>query len=125
MPVDPVNTSFQAYTQTAREAREEGGADFLKDLLKGVSFVGGVAVRGLSVAVSKSSPGAGALLGGLGGGGLGGGAGGLAGVDPNDPASLLNLQIQMQRELQIFSMLSNIAKTEHETQMAAVRNMRP
>lgn len=116
--IKPVNTSFQAFTQSARESRQSDGSGFMKGLMDGVSVVGAVAGKGLSLAVAKNAPGAAGLLGagGLGGGGVG---------DANDLNGLLNTQIQLQRELQVFSMLSNIAKTEHETRMAAVRNMRP
>jgi len=37
---------------------------------------------------------------------------------------LLQLQNQMQVQNQQFSTLSNVSKTEHETRMAAVRNIR-
>lgn len=39
-------------------------------------------------------------------------------------AELLRLQNQIQIQNQQFSTLSNVAKTEHETRMAAVRNIR-
>ena len=38
---------------------------------------------------------------------------------------LMEIQIRAQKELQIMTMQSNLAKTEHDTRMAAVRNMRP
>jgi hypothetical protein len=38
---------------------------------------------------------------------------------------LFELQRRLQHENQIFSTLSNVSKTNHETRMAAVRNMRP
>jgi hypothetical protein len=39
-------------------------------------------------------------------------------------AELLNKQIEMQQQMQLVSMFSNIEKSRHETQMAAVRNIR-
>lgn len=39
-------------------------------------------------------------------------------------ADLLNKQIEMQQQMQMVSMFSNIEKSRHETQMAAVRNIR-
>jgi hypothetical protein len=39
--------------------------------------------------------------------------------------ALMKIQEQLQRENQVFSLMSNISKTNHETRMAAVRNMRP
>ena len=41
-----------------------------------------------------------------------------------DYGQLLALQIQMQQEMQRVSMESNIEKSRHETQMAAIRNIR-
>jgi hypothetical protein len=37
---------------------------------------------------------------------------------------LLTQQMAMQREMMIVSMISNVERTKHETQMAPVRNMR-
>lgn len=45
------------------------------------------------------------------------------GVD-SQYAELLNKQIEMQQQMQLVSMFSNIEKSRHETQMAAVRNIR-
>ncbi len=39
-------------------------------------------------------------------------------------AALLNQQIQAQMQMQLLSFESNIEKSKHETQMAAIRNMR-
>lgn len=39
-------------------------------------------------------------------------------------ADLLNKQMEMQQQMQLVSMFSNIEKSRHETQMAAVRNIR-
>lgn len=39
-------------------------------------------------------------------------------------ASLLQMQIDAQKDLQVVSMLSNVEKSKHETQMAAIRNIR-
>ncbi|HEY8747714.1 MAG TPA: hypothetical protein VIM11_07060 [Tepidisphaeraceae bacterium] len=41
-----------------------------------------------------------------------------------DPMQLLQLQEQIQTQSQIFNTMSNVSKTEHETRMAAVRNMK-
>jgi hypothetical protein len=41
-----------------------------------------------------------------------------------DLTSLLNTQIQIQQQMQVISMASNIAKSQHETEMAPIRNMR-
>ena len=37
----------------------------------------------------------------------------------------LSGDIEDQRELQRFTMVTNLAKTQHDSRMAAVRNMRP
>lgn len=45
--------------------------------------------------------------------------------DPTgDLGSLLQQQIQIQLEMQVWTARSNIARSEHEIQMAPVRNMR-
>ena len=48
----------------------------------------------------------------------------LVGGGSSDLTNLLNMQIQIQREMQTVSMISNIAKSQHEMEMAPVRNMR-
>jgi hypothetical protein len=45
-------------------------------------------------------------------------------VEPNQFESLLGLQMQLQREMQVYSMWTNISRTKHETDMTAIRNMR-
>lgn len=42
----------------------------------------------------------------------------------NNLTDLLNMQIQIQRQMQVISMASNIEKSRHETEMAPIRNMR-
>lgn len=46
-----------------------------------------------------------------------------SGVDPGYVA-LINKQIETQQQMQLVSMESNIEKSKHETQMAAIRNVR-
>jgi hypothetical protein len=48
----------------------------------------------------------------------------LVGAGSSDLGNLLNMQIQIQREMQVVSMLSNVHKSKHEMEMAPVRNMR-
>lgn len=48
---------------------------------------------------------------------------GVAGVD-SDYAAILNKQIALQEQMMMVSMQSNLIKTEHETKMAPVRNLR-
>ncbi|MBN8550217.1 MAG: hypothetical protein J0M12_12940 [Deltaproteobacteria bacterium] len=47
----------------------------------------------------------------------------LTGIDPNY-AALMSKQIETQQQMQLVTMESNIEKSKHETQMAAVRNIR-
>jgi hypothetical protein len=58
--------------------------------------------------------------------GLGAAAGGIAGVGniPADAGLLLAEQVRIQREMQIVTMISNVEKSKHETEMAPVRNLR-
>jgi hypothetical protein len=55
-----------------------------------------------------------------------GAAGSLAGVGniPADAGLLLAEQVRIQREMQIVTMISNVEKSKHETEMAPVRNLR-
>ncbi|HMO02337.1 MAG TPA: hypothetical protein PKD37_06215 [Oligoflexia bacterium] len=45
------------------------------------------------------------------------------GIDPTF-AGLIEAQIEAQEQLQLVSFVSNIEKSKHETQMAAIRNIR-
>jgi len=56
-------------------------------------------------------------------GGLVGQASGLGGIDSRYH-DLLNKQMEMQEQLQLVSMHSNIEKSRHESKMAAIRNVR-
>lgn len=67
-----------------------------------------------------------AKVAGMGAGPLAGIAGSTAGLSSEQATyiDLLKEQNRIQLENQVFSASSNISKTEHETRMAAVRNMR-
>ncbi len=52
-----------------------------------------------------------------------GGAKALTGID-SSYGELLDKQIEMQEQMMLVSLFSNIERTRHETRMAAVRNMR-
>lgn len=54
---------------------------------------------------------------------MAGGATQFSGIDPTY-MELLNQQIEVQQQMQLISMHSNIEKSKHETQMAAIRNLR-
>ena len=116
------NRNLLSHNSAAGESASSGPSDFMKGLSDTVSFVGSVAYKGAQIAVGRSAPGAAGLLGGLGGGGVGGLGGGGAGG--GDLGNLLQLQLEVQERMQRFTMLTNIAKTEHESRMSAVRNMR-
>lgn len=45
-------------------------------------------------------------------------------LDGGSITNLLNQQIQVQQVMQTVSMASNIARSQHETEMAPIRNMR-
>ena len=47
----------------------------------------------------------------------------MVGINP-EYAALINKQIETQTQMQLVSLYSNIEKSKHETQMAAVRNVR-
>ena len=53
----------------------------------------------------------------------GGVVGGITGINP-EYMDLINKQIEVQVQMQLVSFHSNIEKSRHETQMAAVRNVR-
>jgi hypothetical protein len=44
--------------------------------------------------------------------------------DQSELTNLLQTQIYIQTQMQVWSMQSNIAKSRHETEMAPIRNMR-
>ena len=52
-----------------------------------------------------------------------GGLGNMSGIDPMY-IDLINKQIEAQQQMQLVSFVSNIEKSRHETQMAAIRNVR-
>ena len=50
--------------------------------------------------------------------------GGVPSAATGDFASLINQQIEAQKELQSTTMVSNIERSKHETKMSAIRNIR-
>lgn len=97
--------------------------------------------------VGRGVGGLGGMLGGLGGGGLGGlggilsgigggggmgGSGGMLGGTPGPAQGGLGLsgmmamalQQQMQKQQQVFQMMSNMMKMQHQAAMAVIRNIR-
>ncbi len=45
-------------------------------------------------------------------------------IGSQDLTGLLTMQIQIQQEMQTVSMISNVERSRHETEMAPIRNMR-
>jgi len=45
-------------------------------------------------------------------------------IASQDLTGLLAMQIQIQQEMQTVSMISNVERSRHETEMAPIRNMR-
>ncbi len=82
---------------------------------------------GIASAVGSFVPGAG-IIGGLLGGlsKMGGGGSGIGGIDTslNDQMQLLQVQQQIQKETQMFNLMTNISKDKHDAAMAAIRNMK-
>jgi len=70
---------------------------------------------------SRNGIGFGGILRNLSGDSYGGGIGGS--IDPVY-SDLIAQQIQAQQQMQLVSFISNIEKSKHETQMAAIRNVR-
>ena len=123
MATDPI--SRQNFTNppqhTAEQAAQQAnaGGDFGKVMATGLGVAASLAGKALGSSVG------GPLLGGLGGGGVG--ATGIGGDLANQQAQfaeLIQIQNQMQVQNQQVTMVSNVSKTEHETRMAAVRNIR-
>ena len=48
---------------------------------------------------------------------------GASGINP-EYQDLISKQIEVQEQMQLVSLVSNVEKSKHETQMAAVRNLR-
>jgi hypothetical protein len=47
----------------------------------------------------------------------------VSGVDPS-MQNLINAQLEVQKQMMLTSMISNVHKSRHETEMAPVRNIR-
>ena len=59
------------------------------------------------------------------GGALGAGTSAIAGgAIQSDYAELISKQLEVQQQMMLVSFVSNIEKSKHETEMAAVRNIR-
>ena len=121
--VNPETDQFapvQEHSQV-QNTTSDGGAKFKQFLGGAVNIAGQLA----SSAAGAQSFGLGPLVGNLassiggGGGGLGGGA-----LDGGQLTGLLQLQNEIQRQSLIFNAETNISKTDFETKMSAVRNIK-
>ena len=120
METTPVSTELSATPVAAHSDVSTGqssGASFGKVLGAAVSVAGQLA----STVAGAQSLGIGPLA-----GSLAGGLNGSSGTDFGNQSfqDLLLQQEQIQKESAVFTSLSNISKTEHETRMSAIRNMR-
>ena len=125
MKVKPETDQFApvpVHTETAKPA-VDGGAGFKQALGGAIGIAGQLAGTMLSAQTGGLAPLVGGLLGGGGGGNVGGVGGFNLGNDPS-PADLLQLQNQIQRESLVFNAQTNISKTDHETRMSAIRNVK-
>jgi len=119
METDPISrqeltTAPQHSAQTTQPAST--GVDFGKVLTAGVGIAASVAGKSLGAS----------SIGGL----IGGGGASLGNVN-NDLdrqqvqfAEMIQIQNRMQVQNMEVTMVSNVSKTEHETRMAAVRNIK-
>jgi len=120
MKVNPQTDQFGAVPQHTENAQPKAGDQTFNKVLGGAIQVAGqlastvAGAQGLGLGSLGTS-----LASGLTGGALGPGGSG-------DPAftDLLALQNQMQRESLVFNSQTNISKTDHETRMSAVRNIK-
>ncbi len=128
MKVNPESDQFANIpVHTTTDTVKPAGGGF-QQVLGGALSIAGQLASGVAGAHTMGlGPLAGSLLGGLAGGGAGGAVGGVPGFnlgnDPS-PADLLQLQNQIQRESLVFNAQTNISKTDHETRMSAIRNVK-
>ena len=124
MKVNPQTDQFGAVPQHTDTAKPAAGDQTFNKVLGGAIQVAGqlastvAGAQGLGLGSLGTSLASG-LTGGAGGAGGIGGSGG----DPSFQ-DLLTLQTQLQRESLVFNSQTNISKTDHETRMSAVRNIK-
>lgn len=73
--------------------------------------------------VASSLPMVGNVMGALGVGGGGFSAAGIS-TGANQQLELIKLQQEIQQQTQMFTTLSNVSKSKHESAMSAIRNMK-
>jgi hypothetical protein len=121
---DQLSIPVQQHSQPAQQ--NTTGAKFGQFLGQAVNVAGQLASTVAGAQTMGMGPVAGNLIGGI------TGAQGLNGGDldsalanqTNQQEQLLLLQERIQNESAQFNVLTNISKTEHETKMSAIRNVR-
>ena len=127
MDIKPTSDQLAApvpqHTETVQQPT--GAGKFGQFLGTAVNVAGQLASTVAGAQTMGMGPIAGNILGGL-NGGAAAGAGGLAGADTGGQnfEQLLLLQEKIQNESAQFNAQTNISKTEHETRMSAIRNIR-
>jgi hypothetical protein len=126
---DQLITPVREHSEKKHASGGGGGAKFAQFLGGAVNMAGQLASGVAGAQTMGLGPIAGNLLGGGLNGGSGiGGIGGGGALDPSNQATqfeqLLQLQEQLQTQSQQFTALTNISKTDHETRMSAIRNIR-
>ena len=120
--VNPETDQFapvQEHTAVQNNTTSDGGAKF-KQFLGGAVNIAGQLASSVGGAQSFGlGPLVGNLASSLGGGGVGGGP-----LDGGQLTGLLQLQNEIQRQSLIFNAETNISKTDFDTKMSAVRNIK-
>jgi hypothetical protein len=127
--VNPETDQFNPVREhTETQAAGGGGGKFDQVLGSAANIAGQLAMGAAGVQTGGAGPLIGKIAGSLAGGGLGGAGlgGGLGGgpLDGSELTNLLQLQNEIQRQSLVFNAQTNISKTDHETRMSAVRNIR-
>ena len=119
--VNPETDQFapvQEHT-AVQNTTSDGGAKFKQFLGGAVNIAGQLASSAAGAQSFGLGPLVGNLASSLGGGGLSGGA-----LDGGQLTGLLQLQNEIQRQSLVFNAETNISKTDYETKMSAVRNIK-
>jgi hypothetical protein len=123
--VNPETDQFapvQEHT-AVQNTTSDGGAKFKQFLGGAVNIAGQLASSAAGAQSFGLGPLVGNLASSLGGGGLGGNLSSGA-LDGGQLTGLLQLQNEIQRQSLIFNAETNISKTDFETKMSAVRNIK-
>jgi hypothetical protein len=132
MEVKPTSDQLSAPVPQHSEVQQPGATgagNFGKFLGNAVNIAGNLAAKAAGAQTMGIGPLVGSIAGGLNGGvggagGLGGGLDGAIGDQGAQFQQLLELPEQIPTQSAEFNSLTNISKTEHETRMSAIRNIR-